>query len=227
MAYLHDRVHAELESRIEQTGGWGSRALYLGFHGLAPGQADSGCLQLSPLEGDDVSGLVPDFDLVVIGLQLAWLEHIYWFDFARGLLGPGGRICFASLGPDTLAELDGAWRTVDTMPHVHPFVDMHHLGDALVRSGFHRTILDADWMGVEYEDLDLLMEDLRCEGFHNVAPDRRKALTGRGRLRDLRACFRGQSPVRMTFELIYGYAEVPEIVDEGVRVAPPSFHDGA
>jgi malonyl-CoA O-methyltransferase len=111
------------------------------------------------------------------------------------------------------------------MPHVHPFVDMHHLGDALVRRGFRRPILDADWMGVEYEDVDLLLDDLRSEGLYNVAPGRRRTLTGRHRIRQLKQQFQDQDTVPMTFELVHGYAEAPQPAGTGIRVSAPSTED--
>ncbi len=222
MAYLHHQVQNELSSRIEDAGGWRDEVLYLGFHDPAPNVPDTGCLFLSPVEGDDLSTLQPGFDQVVINLQLAWLEHQVWLDWTRNLLQPGGAILFSSFGPDTLAELACVGQTVDTLPHVHAFTDMHHLGDAMLQSGFARVIVDAQWLEVEYEDVDLVMDDLRQEGFHNVAPGRRKTLTGRRRMENFRHCLQADSPVRVTFELIYGYAERPQEKAEAIRVALPT-----
>ena len=238
MSYIFDRVYGELLQRIglgqnlEQEGaqrGIGRRWLIVDFQGSTLQTEiyfqNIQCETISLLEGG--IGLADNamdesaFDGVLINLQLAWLDHLEIFTRVRRWLSPGGRLYFSTLGPDTLFELREGWEGVDTMPHVHPFVDMHHLGDQLIRSGFIRPILDADWFGVEYDDIDLLMDDLRGEGFHNVLADRRKTLTGKGRVDGLRRCFMGRSVVQMTYELIYGYAEAPSETTAGIRVDLP------
>ena len=225
MGYLFDRVGAELGQRIDILGGWGEKCVHLGFLGEAPlppapvGWA-SDC---SLLEQDCLDELKSPCELLVMSLQGAWFHYEEWLDLALRLLQPGGRLVFASFGPDTLVELAEAWQQVDRMPHVHEFVDMHHLGDALVKRGFGKPILDADWMGVEYEDIDLLMEDLRNEGFINVSPYRRRTLMGKQRLEALRDLSRDSNPLRVTFEIIYGFAESPSRGDGIVRVQPPKL----
>ncbi len=223
MSFLYEQVHSALDQRVRATGGWGEHLLYLGFRSPMMSLPGSACRCLSPLEGDDLSGLPSAFDQVLINLQLAWWDPVFSFHFVARLLRPGGRFHFASFGPDTLWQLDEAWRTVDAMPHVHPFVDMHHLGDAMLAAGFQDPIVDVDRMDVEYEDVDLLMADLRQEGFHNVSPERRKGLTGRHCLQNLQAGLEGK-PLTATFELIYGYAQWPAAGAGEVLVAPP-VHD--
>ncbi|NIV73292.1 MAG: methyltransferase domain-containing protein, partial [Gammaproteobacteria bacterium] len=49
------------------------------------------------------------------------------------VLVPGGLLMLASLGPDTLRELRQSWMAVDRHVHVQGFIDMHDLGDALLR----------------------------------------------------------------------------------------------
>ena len=222
MGYLFDRVNAGLVSRTEMTGGWGECNSYLGFAGEAPQLPGGWASQCSLLEGDHPEVLKRSCDLLLISLQGTWFHHEHWLEIALERLRPGGRLVFAGFGPDTLIELAEAWALVDDMPHVHPFVDMHILGDAMVKRGFRRPILDADWVGVEYEDIDLLMDDLRAEGFYNVSPERRRTLTGRGRMQALKRQFLGDRPVQATFEIIYGYAEAPAERGGGIRVAPPT-----
>ncbi len=227
MGYLFDRVNADIERRVDETGGWGNSRLLVAFHGEFPRAPEAGSNRVSWLEGDDPEAMVEEPDLLVISLQAAWLAPEYWIERSLALLKPGGRLVFSSFGPDTLVELAEAWALVDELPHVHPFEDMHHLGDALLRRGFQKPILDADWMGVEYEDVDLLMDDLRREGLFNLSPGRRRTLTGKKRLAALREQFRGQDPVRMTFELVHGYAEAPQSTEGGIRVEPPSLRRDA
>ena len=221
MHYLLDRVREELEERIEMTGSWGEPSVYLGFQGESPILPERWTEKCSLLEADCLGDLTSPCDLLVISLQCAWFNHEEWLDLALDLLRPGGKLVFASFGPDTLFELSEAWRRIDPLPHVHEFVDMHHLGDALVKRGFGRPILDADWMGVEYEDLDLLMDDLRGAGFYNVAPNRRRTLMGRRRLQSLYDQLRDTKPLCVTYEIIYGYAEAPKAPGGKIRVEPP------
>ena len=77
-------------------------------------------------------------------------------------------------------------------------------------------------MGVEYEDAALLMEDLRVEGFHNLHPQRRRTLTGRGRVQAVCNRLEAESPVRVTWELLFGFATAPLEKSIEVRVDPPA-----
>ncbi len=223
MAYLFDRINADLEDRIRLAGEPGRRWLTLDFLNSPLRLPGEQVIRYSLLEGDNLQQIQQysdqRFDAAVINLQLAWTDYVEVFKALHSVLVPGGRLFFCTLGPDTLFELREAWRRVDQIPHVHPFVDLHHLGDKLLRAGFDKPILDADWLGVEYDDLNLLMQDLRNEGLHNVLDQRRKTLTGKARFSRFRDYFESNpGPVQITFELIFGYAEIKT---GGIKVNPP------
>ena len=54
---------------------------------------------------------------------------------ALRVLAPGGLLMFSTFGPDTLKELRAAFSRVDQHPHVSRFVDLHDIGDILVKRG--------------------------------------------------------------------------------------------
>ena len=64
------------------------------------------------------------------------------------LLRPGGLLLFTTFGPDTLKELRAAWQAADGGVHVHDFIDMHDLGDALVHQGFAEPVVDTERFAV-------------------------------------------------------------------------------
>ncbi len=171
------------------------------------------------LDKDTTVGL----DGIVINLQLGWCDFAQVFLLCRQWLKPGGHLFFSSLGPDTLFELREAWQEIDQFPHVHDFPDLHLLGDQLSRSGFEQPILDTEWQGIEFEDIDLLLSDLRSQGFVNYHRDRRRTLTAKNRIKRLRNYFAQRNPVQMTFEIIFGYARAPKEKVQGIYVRPPSF----
>ena len=241
--YLFARIGRELEERwaVEQADDGAQdrsrgRVLLLDFDGAAPdlnlGEAvtirrvsllESPAVAETHLFGDDAGG----FDGVVIGLQMAWLDPQAVLAEALRLLRPGGRLLFCTLGPDTLQQLRRAWGEVDERPHVHPFIDMHHIGDQLLRTGFARPIVDVDRVTVEYPRPEMLYADLRGEGFTNVLQARRKTLTGKARfdgfakaLEDLRE---PGAPLAITWELIYGAAIAAPPPSAQIRVAPPEI----
>ena len=119
-------------------------------------------------------------DLVFSNLMLPWCEDLdaVFAEVAR-VLRPRGLFTFTTFGPDTLAELREAWRAADDAAHVHPFTDMHDLGDGLVRAGLAEPVLDVSRYTLTYPDVDMLMHDLKAIGAQNAASGRARGLTGR------------------------------------------------
>lgn len=147
-------------------------------------------------------------DVVFSSLMLQWCEPL---DTAlaecRRVLKPDGFFAFSTFGPDTLHELRGAWASADGYNHVNHFVDVHEVGDALVRSGLMEPVLDVDRVEVGYPDALSLMRDLKAIGAHNVTAGRPRALVGRARLKrmqDAYEAFRRDDRLPATYEVIYG-----------------------
>jgi malonyl-CoA O-methyltransferase len=119
----------------------------------------------------------------------------------------GGLLMFTTYGPDTLKELRAAFD--DVGPHVHPFADMHDVGDALVSSGFADPVMDTEMLTLTYASFEGLVADLRATGQRNAHQQRRRALTGKDRWRraaDGYAAFAQGGRVPATFEIVYGHA---------------------
>ena len=125
------------------------------------------------------------------------------------MLAPRGFLTFTTLGPDTLSELRGAWASVDGHPRVHPFIDMHDLGDALVRCGFTEPVLNVERYTLEYEDMNKLTADLRAVGEVNAQRARLKGLTTPRRLDAVRRTYEGvrrNGRLPAAYEVVFGRA---------------------
>ncbi|HET7306789.1 MAG TPA: malonyl-ACP O-methyltransferase BioC [Gammaproteobacteria bacterium] len=153
------------------------------------------------------------FDLVWSNLAMQWLgDPDRGFGELRRVLNEHGLLLFSTFGPDTLRELRSAWSEVDDFNHVNHFIDMHDLGDALVRAGFAEPVMDVEQLTLTYEDIDGLLRDLKGLGAHNVTAGRPRGLTGRARLNKLKDAYErwridGRLPA--TWEVVYGIAWAP------------------
>jgi malonyl-CoA O-methyltransferase len=149
-------------------------------------------------------------DLVFSSLMLQWCDPLAGaLTEVRRVLKPGGFFAFSTFGPDTLKELRAAWAEADDHSHVNRFLDMHDIGDALVRAGFVEPVLDVDRVQMTYADGLALMRDLKAIGARNATAGRPRTLTGRSRLeRVLKAYegFRREGRLPATFEVIFGAA---------------------
>lgn len=152
-------------------------------------------------------------DLVFSNLMLPWaIDPDAVLGEVRRVLAPRGYFTFTTVGPDTLRELRDAWREVDDAVHVHRFLDMHDLGDALVRAGFADPVMDVERVTLTYADVGALVRDLRGTGALNAAAGRPAALGGRARRARLEAAyerFRGDGRLPATCEVVYGQAWCP------------------
>jgi len=153
------------------------------------------------------------FDLVFSNLALQWCDPDAVFRECRRVLHPGGLLLFSTFGPDTLKELRAAWRAVDSSQHVHTFLDMHDIGDALVRARFADPVMDVEPLTLTYADVPGVLRDLKAIGAHNAATARHATLTGKthfARFVQAYEIFRqtdGRIPA--SYETVYGHAWAP------------------
>ncbi len=170
------------------------------------------------------------FDLIVSNLALQWCDPDRVFSECRRVLRPGGLLLFTTFGPDTLKELRAAWRATDSAVHVHDFLDMHDLGDALVRARLADPVMDVDHLTLTYAEVGGLLRDLKAIGAHNAAANRHAGLTGKQRYARFREAYENfrsaEGRLPASYEVVHGHAWKPaedsrqRVLDDG-RIAVP------
>ena len=157
-------------------------------------------------------------DFLWSNLLLHWLaEPLTALAEWQRVLAVGGTMFFATVGPDTLREL----REVLGPTAVHPFLDMHDVGDLLMAAGFADPVMDMQMLTLRYRDPARLWLDLRAGGATNARRDRRRTLTGKVRwqraLAALEARREADGTIPITVELVFGHAW---------KTAPKTLPDG-
>jgi len=149
-------------------------------------------------------------DLIFSNLMLQWCDPPdAVFAEVHRVLKPSGVFVFSSFGPDTLQELRSAWMGVDAHTHVNRFIDMHDLGDALMRSGLAEPVLDVERFTLTYPDVITLMRELKSIGAHNMTQGRRHGLTARSVLNQVIShyeTYRRDAVLPASYEVVYGQA---------------------
>lgn len=153
-------------------------------------------------------------DMVCSNLMLQWCnDPDRVFRECRRVLRPGGVLHLTTFGPDTLVELRRAWAAADPAhAHVSRFLDMHDLGDAVVRAGFAEPVLDVERYTLTYADARDLMRDLKAIGAHNATTGRARGLTGKSTLARMLAAYEGErrdGKLPATYEVVYAQAWCP------------------
>jgi malonyl-CoA O-methyltransferase len=133
----------------------------------------------------------------------------------RKALSMQGFVMFSTLGPDTLKTLREVYRQAGWGPPHAPFVDMHDLGDMLVRAGFADPVMDQEMLRLTWATPAALLVELRGLGI-NAEPSRCAGLrTPRWRAR-LEAALAALATregadgrIALEFEIVYGHAFNP------------------
>ncbi|MEP7057250.1 MAG: biotin synthase [Caldimonas sp.] len=159
----------------------------------------------------DEAGAIP------AGAQVVWANMMLHavadppalFERWQTLLGVDGFVMFSCLGPGTLRELRALYRRLGWPAPSPAFVDMHDLGDMLVRAGFADPVMDQETLTLRWTDADSMLAELRLLG-RNTDPDRAPGLrTPRWRarlVRELEALRGPDGTLALSFEVAYGHA---------------------
>lgn len=196
-------------------GGWGQRLLAA----VRPSRCLPICgdLEQIPLGAAGVELICSNLALPWVGRPEATMQEFY------RVLAPGGLLMFTAFGPDTLTELRAALGPSGAQA-IHPFADMHDVGDLLVGSGFADPVMDAEHLTLTYRDLTALLAELHASGGRSARTDQRPGLRGRAWRSGLEAryaAFRVDGRLPLTCEVVYGHAwkpQSPRVMPDGRAV---------
>lgn len=154
-------------------------------------------------------------DLIVSNLMLQWCNDLEkTFTGFHQVLASNGLLLFSTLGPDTLQEVRQSWQSVDEAPHTSSFMDMHDIGDALLKAGFIDPVTDMEVITMTYSSVRQLMADIKQTGASNAHSQQVKGLMGKKKFATFEKNYQdfktdeGLFPA--TWEIIYGHAWLGE-----------------
>jgi malonyl-CoA O-methyltransferase len=154
------------------------------------------------------------FDLLFSNLALQWVNDLgaTLNEFAR--IGQSGSLLmFSTFGPGTLNELRESWAEVDQNPHVHQFMDMHDVGDAMMAAGFSQPVVDSETIRLQYREFQQIFDDLKNTGASNADKGRSRGLLTPAKLKRLEQSYRrlgyDEEKYIASYEVVYGHAWLP------------------
>lgn len=152
-------------------------------------------------------------DMIFSSLTLQWVNQLErtLAEFAR-VLRPGGMLLFSTFGPDTLPELRDAWALADEFTHTNTFIDLHDIGDLMVRVRLAEPVMDAERFTLTYPDIYSLMRELKSIGAHNVTSQRARGLSGKNKFKTVEREYerhRREGMLPASYEVVYGHAWAP------------------
>ncbi|SFR55811.1 malonyl-CoA O-methyltransferase [Thiomicrospira sp. ALE5] len=165
------------------------------------------------------------FDMLVSNFMLQWCEDLdKVFTEMRRVIRPGGALMFSTFGPDTLKELRQAWLSVEgesAHRRFNDFIDMHDIGDALIRNGFGQPVMDVDLLQLVYDKPINVLKDLKLLGATNAAATESQSsgLLGRKTLSKVLAAYEAETShlgqVAASFEVVQGHAWAVQEIMKG------------
>ncbi|QKI88230.1 malonyl-ACP O-methyltransferase BioC [Thiomicrorhabdus xiamenensis] len=150
-------------------------------------------------------------DMLTSNLMLQWCDDLdaVFAEFRR-VLRQDGLLMFTTFGPDTLKELRQAWNMADAQrEHVNHFIDMHDIGDALIRTGFGQPVMDVEHFTLTYDKPIGVMKDLKAIGATNASLNRNRGLMGKERFQAMLNAYetlRHDGKIPATYEVVHGHA---------------------
>lgn len=151
------------------------------------------------------------FDLIFANQTIHWSTDLSLvFQEINRVMSPQACFMFSSLGPDTFLELRHKEQSHQHYAHANQFLDMHLIGDALMREFFVDPVMDMEQIVAHYASFEHLIASLKNQGVVNINPLKNHALTGKKRWQAFKdmvsAEMTAEGKFPLTYEVVYGHA---------------------
>ena len=120
-------------------------------------------------------------------------------------LSKNGTFLFTTFGSTTLIEIKEIWRLLDIHSHINQMINLHDLGDILLKCNFKIPVVDAENLYFRYKTISALISDIRQLKEPLSDTKMRKTFTSK----KLWAQFlkeMNKNDLTIHYEIIYGYA---------------------
>lgn len=237
-AFLFSKTHAEMIERLDVIAIHPKRILDCGA-GTGMGasllknkfpQAEIHCMDLSSVMlkeavkkklGKKISYSCSDasslpfqnqtFDFIYANLMLYLCSDIHKvFSEWQRVLKPNGLLMFSTFGPDTFKELFSVTEKINPSEAKHQFIEMHNLGDALIKNHLLDPVIEAENIQVKYSKGAQLLKEFRDVGGRNLYPLRKRQLSTKHYrtmlLNELAALQGEDNKISLSVEIIYAHA---------------------
>lgn len=181
---------------------------------LAPGMLQVarhklGSAQLICGDAEQLPFASGSLDLIYSSLALQWCASLpQALSEIHRVLRPGGFFAFSTLGAESLSELRAAWREVDHLDHVNPFITANTLQYLCSEHGFSSLVWLSRSHTLHYPTLHEVLMSLKGIGANQVTGARAAGLGGRKRLHCLEQAYgKMQEPTGLlpvSYEVCYG-----------------------
>lgn len=114
---------------------------------------------------EDSSSFEKKYDFIFCNLMLPWIKDVnVIFDHWKKYLKPDGLLLFTTFGPDTFKELKSEILKEEPTIEMLNFIDMHDVGDALLKNNFSDPVMDTEIINWVYNDQNVMIEELKSTG---------------------------------------------------------------
>jgi malonyl-CoA O-methyltransferase len=151
------------------------------------------------------------FDLVFSSLAIQWCSLDTVLSELYRVLRPGGVFVFSSLATGTMAELNSAWKQVDSNLHVNGFESYDLQRQKISQSPLNQQSFKLQKETLYYSSVVQLLRELKALGV-NTVHSRQPGLMTRGRLMKLQQAyepFREESGLPLSYQVLYGILRKP------------------
>ncbi len=158
----------------------------------------------------EAADIAPGAGLVWANMMLhAVVDPVPLIERWQRLLRTDGFVMFSCLGPGTLRELRELYARRGWPSPTPGFIDMHDLGDMLVRAGFADPVMDQETLTLRWSSPAAALAELRTLG-GNAAPERFAGLRTPAWRMALEAALASiaapDGTIALGFEVAYGHA---------------------
>ncbi len=169
-------------------------------------------------------------DFIFSNLALPWVNDIQlcikeW----QRILKPDGLLLFSTLGPDSMMELKQALSNTSADIEMLNFIDMHDIGDSLLKNKFVEPVMDVENISLLFDDTKSLLDELSTTGMLQLLLNNKYSQLSQNRfimesLDRINANYPGylennDKVYPLNYEIIYGHAWGTDLTTQSVQGA--------